>query len=213
MFGLDSITNNYRNKLGYNSINKKIINLKEADLKLRKKLILSGRLSDGYNPEMEQLHVHNAIVLNEIIDTIGYPTFEKVGKEASDAAWLIIQHSIGNPDFMKKCKTLLEIAVGEGKAEPLHLAYLTDRIAVLEGKPQLYGTQFDWDEKGRLSPNAFDDITKVNHRRKMLGLNTIEDQTEIMRERLKAENQQPPTDFEKRKLEMDKWRRKTGWLK
>lgn len=189
-----------------------IINLKEADLKLREKLILSGRLGDGYNPEMEQLHVHNAIVLNEIIDTTGYPTIEKVGKDASDAAWLIIQHSIGNPDFMKKCKTLLEIAVGEGKAEPLHLAYLTDRIAVLEGKDQLYGTQFDWDKNGELSANTFDSIEKVNQRRKSLGLNSLEEQTEIMRERVKSENQLPPADFEKRKLEMDNWRRRTGWL-
>ncbi len=196
----------------YNNFTKKIINLKEADLKLREKLILSGRLDDGYNPEMEQLHIHNAIVLNEIIDIIGYPTFEKVGKEASDAAWLIIQHSIGNPDFMKKCKTLLEIAVGEGKAEPLHLAYLTDRIAVLEGKDQLYGTQFDWDGNGELSANTFDSIEKVNLRRKSLGLNSLEEQTEIMRERVKSENQLPPADFEKRKQEMDNWRRRTGWL-
>ena len=43
---------------------------------------------------------------------------------------------------------LLEVAVSENKADPKNLAYLTDRVALFEGKPQLYGTQFDWDENG-----------------------------------------------------------------
>lgn len=44
---------------------------------------------------MEQLHNRNAKILNDIIEAIGYPTIDKVGKEASEAAWLVIQHSIG----------------------------------------------------------------------------------------------------------------------
>lgn len=90
-------------------------------------------------------------------------------------------------------------AVSENKADPKNLAYLTDRIAVFESKPQLYGTQFDWDENGNLSPNLFDDLIKVNERRKSIGLNTLEEQTEIIRIQAKNENQSPPTDIEKRK--------------
>jgi len=37
----------------------------------------------------------------------------------------------------EKCVKLLENAVTENKARPVNLAYLTDRIAVSEGKPQL----------------------------------------------------------------------------
>ena len=48
---------------------------------------------------------------SEIINATGYPTIDKVGKEASEATWLIIQHSIGQPEFMKKCAKQLEIAV------------------------------------------------------------------------------------------------------
>jgi hypothetical protein len=96
---------------------------------------------------------------------------------------------------------------------PISLAYLTDRIAVLEGKPQLYGTQFDWDKHGNLSPNLFDDLNKVNERRKSIGLNTIEEQTEIMREQVKSENQSPPKDFEKRKQEIEQWKKNVGWTK
>ncbi|MBK8416640.1 MAG: hypothetical protein IPL22_20290 [Bacteroidetes bacterium] len=199
--------------MDYKSIAEKIIELKNTDLALREKLAKSGELSEGYNEEMKLLHNKNANILNEIIDTIGYPTFDKVGKEASDATWLIIQHSIGQPEFMRKCAALLENAVKENKADVKSLAFLTDRIAVLEEKPQLYGTQFDWDKFGNLSPNPFDDLNKVNERRKLIGLNTIEEQTEIIRARVKSENQSPPKDIEKRKQEIDQWKKNVGWIK
>ena len=199
--------------MDYKSIAAKIIELKDADLTLREKLVQRGQLSEGYDKEMNELHNKNAKVLNDIIDAIGYPTTDKVGKEANEATWLVIQHSIGQPEFMKKCVELLEIAVSENKADSKNLAYLTDRIAVFEGKPQLYGTQFDWDKFGNLSPNSFDDLNKVNERRKSIGLNSIEEQTENIRARVKSENQSPPKDFEKRKQETEQWKKNVGWIK
>lgn len=193
-------------------IAEEIIELKNVDLKLRARLIQNAQLSEGYNEEMEALHNSNAKMLNEIIDRIGYPTSDKVGKEASEAAWLVVQHSIGQPSFMKKCVKLLEMAVKQDKANPINLAYLSDRIAVFEGKPQLYGTQFDWDENGEMSPKPFDNMTKVNDRRSSVSLSTLEEQTQIMREQVKKENQTPPKDFEKRKRKYDTWRKTVGWL-
>ncbi len=197
--------------MNYEEIAEKIIGLQTADLEFREKLIQSGLLGEGYNEEMANMHNRNAKILDEIIDTIGYPTVDKVGKEASEAAWLVIQHAIGQPYFMKKTAELLKVAVKENKADPKALAYLTDRISVFEGKPQLYGTQFDWDENGEMNPNKFDEIAKVNQRRKAIGLNTLEKQTEIMKERVKNENQRPPKDFEERKLEINKWKKSVDW--
>lgn len=193
-------------KMDYKRIAEKIIDLKNADLALRNKLVQSGQLSEGYNEEMKELHNRNAKVLSDIINTIGYPTVDKVGKEANEATWLVIQHSIGQPEFMKKSAGLLESAVSENKAGPKSLAYLTDRIAVFESKPQLYGTQFDWDEHGNLSPNPIDDLNKVNERRKSIGFNTLEEQTEIMRRQAKNENQSPQQTLKKenRKLKNGK---------
>ena len=194
------------------NIAEKIIELKNTDLKLRARLIKNGQLSEGYNEEMEALHNNNAKILNEIIDRLGYPTSDKVGKESSEAAWLVIQHSIAQPSFMKKCVKLLEKAVEQHKVSPINLAYLSDRIAIFEGKPQLYGTQFDWDENGELSPKLCENKTKVNDRRKSMGLNTLEAQIQIMREQVKSENQLPPEDFDKRKQKYDEWRKTVGWL-
>jgi hypothetical protein len=194
----------------YRDISETIIRLKNSDIEFRNILISTGRLGTGYNEKIAEPHEKNTSILSAIIDEIGYPTIDKVGKEASSAAWLIIQHSIGKPDFMKKCAEILKSLIGVEKEYHRNYAYLTDRIAVFEDRPQLYGTQFDWDENGELSPNRFDDLTKVNQRRKSIGLNTLEEQTRIMRR--KAENQSPPSDLKRRKEEFDRWRMSTGWI-
>ena len=199
--------------MDYKSIADNLIEMQNADLACRDKLVQNGQLGEGYNEEMKELHEKNAKILNNIIDTIGYPTTDKVGIKANEAAWLIIQHSISQPELMKKCAALLKSAVRENKASPQNLAYLTDRIAVFEEKLQLYGTQFDWDENGNLSPNPYDNLTKVNERRKSIGLNTLEEQTELIRIRAKNENQSPPKDLEKRKQEIEQWKRNVGWTK
>jgi hypothetical protein len=161
---------------------------------------------------MAELHNRNAEILSGIIEKIGYPTADKVGQEAGEAAWLIIQHSIGKPKFMKRCAQLLESLIEEDIKYHRYYAYLTDRIAVFENHPQLYGTQFDWDENGELNPNPYDDLTSVNRRRKVIGLNTLEEQTKNMRTNVETENQAPPPDLKKRAKEMEIWKSKTGWI-
>ncbi|MCB0640686.1 MAG: hypothetical protein KDC44_03565, partial [Phaeodactylibacter sp.] len=64
----------------------------------------------------------------------------------------------------------------------------------------------------QLSPNLLDNPVNVNQRRKSIGLNSLEAQTEIIRAQVRSENQLPPADFEKRKQEMVEWKRKVGWV-
>ncbi len=189
-----------------------ILKLKEDDLILRAQLLEKNELNGGYNRIMEEMHNRNAGILNDIMDEIGYPTIDKVGTAASDAAWMIIQHAIGQPDFMKKSLVLLEEAVEKDEANPLNLAYLKDRIATFQGDFQLYGSAYDWDENGELSPKPYDDIDKVNQRRKALNLNTVEEQTQIMRDRIESENQKALADMADRKKRYDEWRKKVGWI-
>lgn len=106
------------------------------------------------------------------------------------------------------------MAVSENLAYPKHFAYLIDHIAVLSDKPrQRYRTQFDWDENGELSPNRYDDFVKVNYRRKDIGLNSLEEQTFLIRNQAKNENQLFPVDFKKRNQEYEVWRRRVGWVR
>lgn len=88
---------------------------------------------------MEKIHKENARHLRHIIEQIGFPTISKVGQEASEAAWLIVQHSISDPELMKSSYQLMF----EDKSDInlKHLAFLFDRIQFFQGKPQKFGTQ------------------------------------------------------------------------
>ena len=57
-----------------------------------------------------------------------------------------------------------------GDADPVHYAYLHDRVRMADGREQLYGSQFVRDEQGRLVPWHMDDLGKVDARRARLGL-------------------------------------------
>ncbi len=55
-------------------------------------------------------------------------------------------------------------------------------------------------------------MIKVNQRRKSIGLNTLKEQTDIIREQAKKENQKPPSDLQKSKQEIEKWKKSVGWI-
>ena len=63
-----------------------------------------------------------------------------------------------------------------------------------------------------MSPQAYDDLTKVNQRRKAIGLNTLEEQPQVIRARVERGRQKPPEDSEKRKRDFEEWRKKVGWI-
>jgi len=182
------------------NIAKELIDRAKHDLYIREELLRDGKLSSGYHPDMERIHVKNAIRLDEIIDSIGYPTISKVGKEASDAAWLIVQHAISKPDLMKRCYALISEVADEVTSQ--NFAYLHDRICYFEGRPQKYGTQFD--DRGIY---AVEDKAEMIRLRKKLRLIAHED--ELISEYKTSKDQ---VDLHPPDKEFNKWRKKVGWI-
>jgi hypothetical protein len=93
----------------------------------------------------------------------------------------------------------------------LHAAMLEDRIRVFEGRPQLYGTQFDWDSTGQLSPLPIEDPSEVEARRRTLGLKPLEQQVNDVRAAAAREGERPPADWATRQREVEAWYRQVGW--
>jgi hypothetical protein len=117
------------------------------------------------------VHVKNATRLNEIITLQGWPTEENVGKDGAEAAWLIAQHAIGDPQLQRQSLPLLRSAAASGHVPMWHAAYLADRIALYEGRPQRYGTQWVDDPiDGRTRPWKLVDSDRVNEFRADVGL-------------------------------------------
>lgn len=179
------------------SIASELIEMARYDLQVRETLLKEGKLSAGYNADMESVHLKNAARLDEIINTIGYPTLSKVGKEASEAAWLIVQHAISRPTLMKRCYALLSEASDD--ISPQNLAYLHDRICYFEGRPQKFGTQFD--DRG-LYP--VEDKAETIRLRKALQLSTHD-------EILIVEAKNLETDLHPHNKDFNLWRKKVGW--
>ena len=155
----------------------------EADQQALQQLFDSGELpSDAYHPRMKALHEKHAYRLKEIIRDNGWPGMSLVGENAAKAAWLIAQHSVSEIEFMAECASLLEDAVAAGDVAGWQLAFLQDRVCMLSGKPQYYGTQFDIDADGWPIPFPIEDADTVNERRARLGLNALEERQEQMKE-------------------------------
>lgn len=91
------------------------------------------------------------------------------------------------------------------------VATLEDRIAVFEGKPQRYGTQFDWDHDGNLTPNPILNPSEVDSLRATVGLPPLSETIEQIRKRAAAEGHQPPKDLKKRSAEFLAWAVRAGW--
>jgi hypothetical protein len=129
-----------------------LIAMAAEDQRVRTELLSEDTLFDGYHPRMAEVHHGNAMRLAAIMDEVGWPGRTLVGHHAADAAWLVLQHSIGDPPVMRRGLALLRDAVAMGDVSPVKLAMLEDRVRTHSGLPQLYGTQFDWDERGEMSP-------------------------------------------------------------
>ena len=187
----------------------RLVALAAHDLATRARLAEDGSLFGGYNPKMRAVHESNARQLDTIIGASGWPTAQEVGDDGAEAAWLIAQHAIGLPDFQRKCFALLQAEVAAGQAPSWQMAMMCDRIRIYEGRLQLYGTQFDWDDEGQMSPRPSEDPDGVDRRRGEVGLEPLADA--IVRHKAQSASQPKPTDLAERRKQMDDWAKSVGW--
>jgi hypothetical protein len=127
----------------------------------------------------------NTAWLRTVLDEVGWPGRTLVGADGAHAAWLIAQHADRHPAFQRRCLRLLERAVASGEALPADLAYLTDRVLLARGEPQLYGTQVSARAEGFIAPRLRDPAT-VDARRVAMGLTPLADHLAQARERFGA---------------------------
>lgn len=188
-----------------------LIDAARNDIETRTRLARSGALFTGYHPEMEAVHNANADLAERALDAIGWPGRHKLGDEGAGAAFLIIQHAIGRPSLQRRALALMLEAIPEGQANALDAAYLSDRIAIFEGREQAFGTQFDWDANGQLSPSPTRDPETLDERRASVGLPSMAETIANMRANAAAEGERAPVDLAQRRAEFEAWTRRAGW--
>jgi hypothetical protein len=156
------------------ALRNELIAMYAEDMRVRDELVESGELGGAYVPRMEAVHVRNAARLRELIAQYGWPAVDIAGDDGAEAAWLIVQHAIGEPDFQRAALLLLNACTAQGRAPAWHAAYLEDRVAMYEGRPQRFGSQwFDDPRDGRARPWKLADPEHVNELRASVGLNPL----------------------------------------
>lgn len=184
-----------------------LLGMREYDQSVRGELAEDGSLFDGYHPRMESVHRDNAARLRAIIAESGWPTADVVGVDGAEAAWMIAQHSIGEPGFMRSCRDLIDEASVRGAVSRAHFAFIDDRIRVFEGRAQRFGTQLRGGPDG-LEPYPLEDPAGVEQRRRDLGMPALSEI--IARSR---ENPPPaPSDQAMKDMEELEWRVRVGWI-
>lgn len=189
----------------------RLVAMAEHDLRVRAELLASDNLFGSYNERMAAVHKQNAESLDRIIDEFGWPGRSLVGNDGADAAWLVVQHAIGSPAFQRKCLPILKTAAASGEISAAQVACLEDRICVFEGRPQRYGTQFDWDGNGKLSPHPIEDPERVDDYRASVGLEPLSGKIQEMRQRAAAEGHAQPDDYDEYLKGREAWARQVGW--
>jgi len=134
-------------------------------------------------PELEGRDVRDVDAVNtarmkEIVAEHGWPTVRLVGEDGSRAAWLLVQHADADPAFQRSCLERMR-ATEPGQVSPVDVAYLTDRVLVNEGEPQIYGTQF-WSPDGELVPRPIRDPSKVEALRAEVGMTSMQEYHRMM---------------------------------
>lgn len=148
------------------ALQKQLLKLREDDQgALRKHL-----------PEAELLRVQHSTkaALQLILRRHGWPTLSAVGDDAAQGAWLIVQHADDDLPWQREALALMEALIPSDEVRKSDIAFLRDRIAHNEHRPQIYGTQGECVAKEEWKPYETIDPKHLQNRRDQMDMIPME---------------------------------------
>jgi hypothetical protein len=177
LFGLIICTNTtFAQDTTYNSVTQQLLNIDELDQRYRNQIDFIqtkyGRESKELKllfKEMDLADSTNLIQVESILKKYGWLGSDKIGSQANTTLFLVIQHS--DLSTQEKYLPLMREAVKNGNAKARDLALLEDRVAIFQGKMQIYGSQLflSKETNGYFIP-PLADPDNVDKRREKVGL-------------------------------------------
>ncbi|GAB5555293.1 MAG: hypothetical protein Sapg2KO_48840 [Saprospiraceae bacterium] len=145
-----------------------------------------GDIEEKYGRNSEEMQNHwrlimetdsiNLIKVKKILDERGWLGPKVLGQQGNGTLFLVIQHS--DLETQVKYLPMMREAVKKGNARASSLALLEDRVALGQGKRQIYGSQIGRDpESGEYYVLPLLEPENVNARRREVGLGPIEEYT------------------------------------
>lgn len=102
------------------------------------------------------------------------------GEGAGFNGWLLVQHADRDPAFQKRALGMIEAKLGAPGVSERNFAYLYDRVAVAEGRPQRYGTQGIECVNGKRGPGPLEDAENIDVVRAELRLQPLAEYMAIL---------------------------------
>jgi len=164
--------------LGDPDLRRELLELRRLDQAARR-AVGDDWTSEASWDEVTAIDRRTAARMAEIVRKTGWPGRTQVGRDGAHAAWLLVQHADHDLELQRECLALLERAVAEDEATAREYAYLADRVAVWEGRPQRYGTQF----LDPHTPRPIEDEAHLDERRRAVGLEPMADYRRLMAKR------------------------------
>jgi hypothetical protein len=118
--------------------------------------------------EMRRNDSINVIKVAKILDRYGWPNPDIAGKKGSTTVFFVIQHA--DVDVQVKYLPLVREAVKNKKLAASSFAMLEDRVALRQGKKQIYGSQIETAEDDSFIVAPLEDPDNVDKRRAKIGL-------------------------------------------
>lgn len=131
----------------------------------------------------------NTARLAEIFAREGFPTVKMVGKEGVDAFMLLLQHAT-DERLREKCLKPISKAFARGEIAAPEYANFVDRLRVRQGKPQIYGSNFDIRD-GKLVMSKTRDLKNLDRRRQKIGLPPLAEYVKMLKDFYKLEVELP----------------------
>ena len=128
----------------------------------------------GEGAIMEASDQANLTQLLRMLPAEGWFLKSRYGPAAARAAFLIVQHS--NLETQRRFLPRLQALARTGEVDGEDFGGMSDRVAISEGRPQRYGTQFRCDG-GKWRPYPIEDEANLEGSRRALGFRITFDQT------------------------------------
>jgi len=122
---------------------------------------------------MHRIDSANTHMVSSVLDKFGWIGISETSERANEGLFTCLQHA--DAVTQKKYLPCLKDAVLKGMAKKSYYPYLFDRVCMMDGKFQLFGTQISGDYKGNLIFWPIKNAVYVNKRRRAYGLQSIEE--------------------------------------
>lgn len=136
----------------------------------------SGATSPEYKAVLKQMRFSDSCNLKAVfglIETYGWLGKDVVGSVGSSTLFMVMQHA--DPATQEKYLPAMKNSLQKGKADPFDYALLTDRLALRQGRKQVYGTVLISLDGKKYYISEIEDPENIDKIRAGIGLNKMDE--------------------------------------